>query len=104
MRRAGRRGPWYPRAVQAADGQTTPAGEGTVVVRLFAGLDARSREGRDRYEVPAAAAATVAAALAAVGLPTGLVGLLLVNGRHARPDDHLRAGDELSVFPPLGGG
>lgn len=79
-------------------------GGGRVVVRLFAGLDARSRGGHDRYDLPAAAAPTVAAALAAVGLGADLAGLLLVNGRHARADDPLRPGDELSVFPPVGGG
>ena len=32
------------------------------------------------------------------------VGILLVNGRHARWGDVLRDGDTLSIFPMLGGG
>ncbi len=41
---------------------------------------------------------------AALGLPAEEVKIAYVNGR-ARPDDwHLEAGDEVGIFPPIGGG
>lgn len=50
-------------------------------------------------------APTVATALAAVGIASSHVHLVLVNGAmekdHARP---LAEGDELTVFPPVAGG
>lgn len=32
------------------------------------------------------------------------LGILLVNGCHAKPDDILHNGDTISIFPMLGGG
>ncbi|HWQ11103.1 MAG TPA: MoaD/ThiS family protein, partial [Holophaga sp.] len=37
--------------------------------------------------------ATLAQALAELGIPETAVGIFLVNGRHARPADRLHAGD-----------
>ncbi len=80
------------------------ADAGTITVRLFAGLEARSEAGRTRVDLPAAEAPTVAAAIVSVGLPGDVAALILVNGVHSAREASLAAGDELSLFPPLGGG
>jgi molybdopterin converting factor small subunit len=77
---------------------------GTISVTLFAGLDLRAREPRTRYRFDPGEAATVDAVAAAAGLEPGGAGLGLVNGVHAAPDQPLVAGDEVALFPPLGGG
>jgi molybdopterin synthase sulfur carrier subunit len=94
--RLAKRDEWYGAGMALADD--------TVTVRLFAGLERRSRDGRPDVVVPAALAPTVAALVECLGLPGGAAGLVLVNGLHARPDAALRPGDEVSLFPPLGGG
>jgi molybdopterin converting factor small subunit len=75
-----------------------------ITVKLFAGLEARTRERRASYAIAPADAPTVAAVAARLGLEPGATGIVLVNGLHAPPDQALRAGDEVSLFPPLGGG
>jgi molybdopterin converting factor small subunit len=77
---------------------------GTVVARLFAGLEERTRDGRAEQPVPLARAATVAALLEALGLAAGAAGLVLVNGVHGGADTVLHDGDEVALFPPVGGG
>ena len=46
----------------------------------------------------------MAAVTEAIGLEPGAAGLVLVNGVHASRDQVLGPGDEVSLFPPLGGG
>lgn len=75
-----------------------------ITVRLFAGLEARTRERARELRVPASEAPTLAALFERLGLPPGAAGLRLVNGLHAGPDARLGPGDEVSLFPPLGGG
>jgi molybdopterin synthase sulfur carrier subunit len=87
---------WYRRAM-------TSAGE-QISVRLFAGLELRARERRTAYELAPSDAPTVAAVSLALGLAPGAAGLVLVNGLHATADCELVPGDEVSLFPPLGGG
>lgn len=77
---------------------------GTVVVRLFAGLEVQTREGRSEQSVPLGAAPTVAALCEALGLTPGAAGLILVNGVHAAGDVGLQDGDRVSLFTPVGGG
>jgi len=81
----------------------TTAGD-TFSVRLFAGLESRAREPRTTYTVSPADAPTVGDVTGVLGLAPGAAGLVLVNGLHAPPDQALLAGDEVSLFPPLGGG
>ncbi len=76
----------------------------TYAVRLFAGLESRTRDARTALEVAPADAPTVGKLTARLGLAPGATGLVLVNGLHAPADQELRAGDEVSLFPPLGGG
>jgi molybdopterin converting factor small subunit len=80
----------------------TPAD--TVTVRLFAGLEQRTRERRTTCDVPLAQASSVRALKGVLGLADGATGIVLVNGVHAVDDAPLHAGDAVSLFPPLGGG
>jgi len=77
---------------------------GTVEARLFAGLETRTRDGRVEQRVPLVEASTVAALCETVGLAAGAAGLILVNGVHGDPATALHDGDEVSLFPPVGGG
>lgn len=85
------------------DSRQDDAGE-LVTVRLFAGLEGLARERRVQWQVPVAAASTVTDLCASIGLPAGVAGLILVNGVHAEAATSLRGGDEVSLFPPVGGG
>jgi molybdopterin converting factor small subunit len=77
---------------------------GKISVKLFAGLELRAREPRTSYEFDPLVTATIAAVTEAVGLEPGAAGLTLVNGVHASHGQVLAPGDEVSLFPPLGGG
>lgn len=75
----------------------------SIGVKLFGGLEERC--GRQRQAaISAAAVTTVAALIAALGLPPTAVGLVLINGLHGDFGATLAAGDEVSLFPPVGGG
>jgi hypothetical protein len=80
---------------------------GRLVVRLFAGLAERVPGGPDgsgaEPPVPHGPAPKGEAQHPRQGLarPPGLV---LVNGLHAGRDAPLSPGDEIDLFPPLGGG
>jgi len=76
----------------------------TITARLFAGLEAQTAERRTEYSFPAAEAPTVGAVFERLGLAPGATGIVLVNGVHAGGDRVLESGDEVSLFPPLGGG
>jgi sulfur carrier protein ThiS len=77
-----------------------------IELRLFANLadylPAGGRGGAARLDVPDGT--TVAAVLRQLGLPDALPRLLLVNDRDAAPEQRLRAGDVVTVLPPLAGG
>jgi molybdopterin synthase sulfur carrier subunit len=75
----------------------------TIGVKMFGGLEERC--GRQRQAaISAATVPTVAALIAALGLPPTAVGLILINGLHADAGSALTAGDEVALFPPVGGG
>jgi molybdopterin converting factor small subunit len=87
-------------------------GESNIAVRLFAGLERQAEAepaerpasaGDAERQVPVAEAPTVRALLVALGLE-GRAGLVLVNGVHAGLEHEFRAGDEVDLFPPVGGG
>jgi molybdopterin synthase sulfur carrier subunit len=77
---------------------------GKISVKLFAGLELRTRERRTEHQFVPSEAPTVAAVTSALGLEPGAAGLVLVNGVHASAERELAAGDEVALFPPLGGG
>jgi molybdopterin converting factor small subunit len=76
----------------------------TISVTLFAGLELRTRERSATHTFDSREVATVGAVAEALGLEPGAAGLILVNGVHATPDRALGPGDEVALFPPLGGG
>jgi molybdopterin converting factor small subunit len=76
----------------------------TISVKLFAGLERRTTLRRSQCVLLLADAPTVGAAAAWLGLEAGAAGIVLVNGVHAADDQLLHPGDEVSLFPPLGGG
>ncbi len=55
-----------------------------------------------QVEVPAGE--TIGGLLDRIGLPAGEVKVVLVNGRTQPLDWALREGDEVGIFPPVGGG
>jgi sulfur carrier protein ThiS len=77
-----------------------------VEVRLFATLTSflppAGRDGAISLEVPSDS--TVHDVLQHLGVPADLERVALVNGHDATPDRALRAGDVVTVFPPLVGG
>ena len=77
---------------------------GTISVKLFAGLESRTRERRATHTFDPREVATVGAVTEALGLAPGAAGLILVNGVHVAPCHALGPGDEVALFPPLGGG
>lgn len=76
----------------------------SITVKLFAGLEERTRERRTQLTLTLDEAPTVGSIGGCLGLEPGVAGLVLVNGVHARDDHRLYPGDEVSLFPPLGGG
>lgn len=75
-----------------------------VTVHLFAGLEHRTRDGATEQRVPLVRAATVGALCDELGLDRSAAGLILVNGVHGDAATSLADGDEVSLFPPVGGG
>jgi len=76
----------------------------TITARLFAGLEAQTAERRTQHSFLATETPNVGAVLARLGLQPGATGIVLVNGVHAGADRELEPGDEISLFPPVGGG
>lgn len=77
-----------------------------VEVKLFATL-ARylpepSESGSATVEIPKGS--TVSQLVSVLGIPAGIPTVILVNGQDATPDQTLRDGDTLTLFPPLAGG
>jgi molybdopterin synthase catalytic subunit len=78
-----------------------------VSVRLFAGL--RERAGADRVEIDLPEGARVADVLAAMATtPVGELRprecVVAVNREYAEPHEHVQAGDEVALVPPVSGG
>ncbi|MCX6372362.1 MAG: MoaD/ThiS family protein [Actinobacteria bacterium] len=76
----------------------------TITARLFAGLEMQTAEGRTQLSFPVSETPTVGAVVERLGLQPGATGIVLVNGVHAVDARALAPGDEVSLFPPLGGG
>jgi len=72
-----------------------------ITVKLFATF----REGRFSVEVREYPEGTrIADILKELQIPEEQIGMIMVNARHAEPDQELREGDSLAIFPLVGGG
>ena len=72
-----------------------------IEVRFFATL----RDGRGKVAgIPAAGVSTAYDLLRRFEIPTEEVSILLINGFHSKPEDPVKDGDVVSLFPPVGGG
>jgi sulfur-carrier protein len=81
-----------------------------VTVKLYAGLSrhlAESQPGLSAgapLEVELPDGATVADLIAELGLPEDEIKVTFVNNRTCPRDRQLESGDEVGIFPPVGGG
>ena len=72
-----------------------------IEVRFFATL----RQGRGKItQIPAEEAACAGVILRRFEIPAEEVAILLINGFHSKPEDAVKDGDIISLFPPVGGG
>ena len=72
-----------------------------IEVRFFATL----RNGRGKItEVPAEEVSTAGDILRRFEIPAEEVAILLINGFHSKPENSVKDGDIISLFPPVGGG
>ena len=78
----------------------------TIRVKLFATLAGQAPGAASGvpFDLEIAEGATIGSLLEQIALPARQVKVIFVNGR-ARPNDWpLQAGDEVGIFPPVGGG
>ncbi|MFQ5894470.1 MAG: MoaD/ThiS family protein [Nitrospinota bacterium] len=77
-----------------------------VQVKLFVELERYqppgARDGSAEVELPAGA--TVGDLLASLRIPPSGEHIVLLNGRHCRPEVPLEEGQVVSIFPPVAGG
>ena len=72
-----------------------------IEVRFFATL----REGRGKItQIGAEEVSTAADIIRRFAIPAEEVSILLINGFHSKPEDAVKDGDVISLFPPVGGG
>ena len=72
-----------------------------IEVRLFATL----REGRGKLAMlPADQFVNAGDIIRHLNIPPEEVAILLINGFHSKPEDTVKDGDILALFPPVGGG
>ena len=72
-----------------------------IEVRLFATL----RVGRDKIcSFAPEDTATVKDILDKLHIPVTEAAILLINGFHSKPEDSVKDGDVVSIFPPVAGG
>lgn len=79
-----------------------------IKLRLFATLRSYLPQGSTEIALALPDGATIPDALAAQGVPLGLAHIVLINNRHVQRGDiatrTLAEGDQLAVFPAIGGG
>ena len=72
-----------------------------IEVRLFATL----REGRGKIVMlPAEDYPDAASIIHHLEIPFEEVAILLINGFHKKPENEVKDGDIIAIFPPVGGG
>ena len=76
-----------------------------VAMRVTVKLHASLRNGRfEEGDLQVAELTPVRGLVQRLGIPADRLGILVVNGRHARLDDLLAPEDTVALFPPVGGG
>ncbi len=72
-----------------------------IEVRFFATL----RDGRGKVtQISVEEGSTAGDILRCFEIPAEEVAILLINGFHSKPEDPVKDGDVISLFPPVGGG
>ena len=72
-----------------------------IEVRVFATL----RQGREKVTMlPAEIFSTAGEIIRHMEIPAEEVSILLINGFHKKPEDAVKDGDIIALFPPVGGG
>lgn len=72
-----------------------------IEVRLFATL----RQGRGKVQMlQAADFSTAGDIIRHLEIPVEEVAILLINGFHKKPENEVKDGDIVALFPPVGGG
>ena len=72
-----------------------------IEVRFFATL----RDGRGKVtQIEAEKASVAGDILRLFAIRPEEVAILLINGFHSKPEDSVKDGDVISLFPPVGGG
>lgn len=72
-----------------------------IEVRVFATL----RQGRQKISMlPAEQFSNAGDILHCLNIPREEVSILLINGFHKKPEDPVKDGDVVALFPPVGGG
>jgi molybdopterin converting factor small subunit len=77
-----------------------------VALNLYATLEKYLPEqrGRQRCEIELPEGSTLKSLIEGLLIPPGEAKIIFINGRHAGGDERLREGDQIGIFPPLGGG
>ena len=78
-----------------------------IQVRFYASLERYlpgERDSRSFRHMEVNEGSTVGEFLEALQVPADTVKLIFLNGVHAEPDQILKEGDRLGVFPPVAGG
>ncbi|MFH2063989.1 MAG: MoaD/ThiS family protein [Pseudomonadota bacterium] len=77
-----------------------------ISVNLFATLSRFKPEntGKDPWEMECAEGITVEALLGLLEVPSAKARIIFVNNVHANMETVLKDGDQVGIFPPVGGG
>ena len=77
-----------------------------ITVRLFAHFleNLPGKDGGREAVIPLSEGTTVAHLIKGLGISAELPKVILVNGQMKEPDEELRDGDLVSIFPPVAGG
>jgi len=73
-----------------------------VGARLYASL--RKWNPNPRVDLSLREASTTQDALATLGIPESEIAIIMVNGKRGKLEDFLSEGDDIQLFPAIGGG
>ncbi len=73
-----------------------------IKVKYFAGFRTITGKKEEKIEIPQKT--TISRLLEKLKIPGGEKKLILINGNRQPDNYHLKENDEVSIFPPIGGG